>query len=239
MKQCRASHRLWTYLLFALIFFAGGSARAGTCSNPTGNEGAYIYNTDYHVMQFCNGTTWMSMGSSGTGTGMTLISTQTASASASLQFTNLPTSYNTLWLNCSGMEPGTATVALQLQVGEGATPTWETASYNYGDTLSSSVSGGSNTNATAASAIQLDQGLDGTSTSYSASYEILINNVSNTTFYKSILYQSAAYVATNGGYYNNNGAGVYTGDTNAITAVRVQYSSGNISVGKCSLYGMN
>jgi hypothetical protein len=37
------------------------------------------------------------------GGGLTLISTQTASNSASLQFTSLPTSYNTLFLNCSNV----------------------------------------------------------------------------------------------------------------------------------------
>src|SRR5437868_12388226 len=40
-----------------------GSAHAG-CSGPAGNEGDFIYNGDYHVMQYCNGTAWMQMGSS-------------------------------------------------------------------------------------------------------------------------------------------------------------------------------
>jgi hypothetical protein len=36
-------------------------ARAA-CSNPAGAEGNQVYNTTYHVMQFCNGTDWVAMG---------------------------------------------------------------------------------------------------------------------------------------------------------------------------------
>ena len=52
---------LWPYLLFALIVLAAGSARAA-CSNPTGNETEFRYNTDSHTYQFCNGTTWIAVG---------------------------------------------------------------------------------------------------------------------------------------------------------------------------------
>lgn len=39
-------------------------ARAANCSLPSGSapEGAVLYNTDHHVMQYCNGTNWMRMG---------------------------------------------------------------------------------------------------------------------------------------------------------------------------------
>jgi hypothetical protein len=55
------SPTLWPYLLFALIVLAAGPARAA-CSSPTGNERDFRYNTDYHTYQFCNGTTWISLG---------------------------------------------------------------------------------------------------------------------------------------------------------------------------------
>lgn len=32
------------------------------CSSPTGTEGAYFYNVDYNVMQYCNGLNWIAMG---------------------------------------------------------------------------------------------------------------------------------------------------------------------------------
>ena len=82
MKQFMALLRLSPVLLFALACLAAGQARAG-CTNPTGNESDMTYNKDYHTMQFCNGTTWMSMSGGGPGSGpMSLISTQTASDSA-------------------------------------------------------------------------------------------------------------------------------------------------------------
>jgi hypothetical protein len=38
---------------------SGGS---GSCSNPTGVEGAMLYNTDYNKVQFCNGSAWAAFG---------------------------------------------------------------------------------------------------------------------------------------------------------------------------------
>jgi len=38
------------------------------CANPVGAEGENIYNADYHTMQFCNGTNWVSMAASGMAT---------------------------------------------------------------------------------------------------------------------------------------------------------------------------
>lgn len=36
------------------------------CTSPAGVEGETVYNTDYAVMQFCDGTNWVSMAASGT-----------------------------------------------------------------------------------------------------------------------------------------------------------------------------
>src|SRR5213076_1544280 len=55
--------RVLSFLLLTVLAVAvfPGSAHAG-CSGPAGNEGDFIYNGDFHVMQFCNGTAWFSMG---------------------------------------------------------------------------------------------------------------------------------------------------------------------------------
>ena len=37
---------------------------AHACTNPTGDEGEIAYNSDHNVMQFCNGTNWVSMAAS-------------------------------------------------------------------------------------------------------------------------------------------------------------------------------
>lgn len=48
---------------------AAGSAFAA-CTSPNGTAGDQFYNTTYNQMQFCNGTSWVNMGSSGTISGI-------------------------------------------------------------------------------------------------------------------------------------------------------------------------
>lgn len=43
---------------------------SGTCSSPSGTGGTMLYNTDYKVMQYCNGAEWVAMSKIG-GTGGT------------------------------------------------------------------------------------------------------------------------------------------------------------------------
>lgn len=50
-------------LLFPVVFVAGTASAA--CTDPVGSAGDTLYNTDYATMQFCNGTTWISMAASG------------------------------------------------------------------------------------------------------------------------------------------------------------------------------
>ncbi len=43
------------------LYLAAPTAAIAACSNPTGEEADIVYNADYHVAQFCNGTNWISM----------------------------------------------------------------------------------------------------------------------------------------------------------------------------------
>jgi hypothetical protein len=225
-----------------LVFLLAVRPAFAACTSPAGAETQIIYNQDYHTFQFCNGTAWMSMSGGGPGTGpMSLISTQTASASASLQFTSLPTTYNTYLLNCNALLPATNAVHLQLQFGEGATPTWETASYRY--TVGGATDGSSwgVTTSTSATMIQLDGGtatLTSTASWGGANFQVWISNVAGSTQDK-IADWTGGFGGNTPNLAMTSGAGIYTGDTNAITAFRVQFSSGNITSGTCSLYGVN
>src|SRR5206468_7088904 len=75
-----------SFLLLTVLGVAvfPGSAHAG-CSGPAGNEGDFIYNGDYHVMQFCNGTAWFSMGG---GSGPTGPPASPAGSSGQVQYDN-------------------------------------------------------------------------------------------------------------------------------------------------------
>ncbi len=58
----------WQLMSALALFFASGvlhPAHAADCTNPSRPEGAIVYNSDYHTMVFCNGTTWISMAASG------------------------------------------------------------------------------------------------------------------------------------------------------------------------------
>jgi hypothetical protein len=55
-------------LLAALALFLPASAFAA-CASPTGNAGDMIYNSAYHIYQYCNGTNWIAVGKQGAGGG--------------------------------------------------------------------------------------------------------------------------------------------------------------------------
>jgi hypothetical protein len=98
------------------VVLFGSPAGAANCKAAI--TGAIRYNSTNPGLQYCDGTTWQAVG------GMTLISTQTASASASLLFTTAAStfsnSYNTLFLNCSGLLLTATGHNIALNVGEGA-----------------------------------------------------------------------------------------------------------------------
>lgn len=213
-----------------------GLVFASACSNPNGNEADQFYNQAYHTWQFCNGSNWVAEGAAGGSGGPMLISTQTASSSASLQFTNLPTSYNTLFLNCPGLVGSANPTNILVNLGEGAGPTWKTGGHYtvnlIGNWVGSSVYGWSNTAAT-----DLTSGGNNVNT-YPTTVRMYIDNVGSSTVYKiaHIFYSEDD---------NSNGIGYWfttsywNSDTNPVTGIEVVASGGTISSGTCSLYGMN
>ncbi len=54
------------YLFFLIFAFLPAPAHA-TCINPVGDHGDMLYNRDHTVMQYCNGTNWISMDASRSG----------------------------------------------------------------------------------------------------------------------------------------------------------------------------
>jgi hypothetical protein len=173
---------------------------------------------------------------------------QTASNSATLQWTNLPTTYNTLLLSCSGLIVATNATNLGVQVGESTGPTWETSSYIFTDVLSaggSSSSSGSTTNCTSTedsgdtSRVSFNCGtndmINGSAQPTIANYTI--NNISSSSLYK-VIHGTNEYWSGSNIINAGTASGVYTGDTNPITAIRVIAAAGNISSGTCSLYGL-
>lgn len=160
---------------------------------------------------------------------MILISTQTASSSASLQWTGTGNNY---YLSCQNMVNAAAGHTLYIEFGEGSTPTWEQANYNnYWGTPASAVSGGTG--------IILAYG---NSAAPGASAEVHLFSLSSSSVEKMATGTWMEFDNDDSVFYGGTIGGYYTGDTGAITAVRVIVgtgASGNITSGTCSLYGMN
>jgi hypothetical protein len=223
-------------LILLAYLVAAGPVYAGTCSNPAGKEADIQYNGDFHTYQFCNGSNWMAYGAIGSTGGLYLISTQTASASASLQFTSLPTSYNTLFLNCSDLIFSNSSAARYFRVGEGAGPTWESgAHYTFSVWWTDPGSNGFNSNTTA---VDITRANPSSSTTVPFSMKLYIDNVSSSTVYKNVTWNYAGADGSNN-YFAVGGTSFWNSDTNPITGLEVVPSVGTITSGQCSPYGMN
>jgi hypothetical protein len=232
--------RAWLSLLILLECLAAGTVHAA-CTSPAGNEADQFYNKDFHTYQYCNGTSWVAFGG-GFGSGAySFISTQTASASASLQFTNLPTSYNTLFLNCTGLLTSVSTSSspyFRVGEGTGGSFAWESAAHY---TVSSFYSGSGGDNGGGGLTNATDLTSDAGSGNYSTSplsMKAYIDNVGSSTLYKNVVWQKT-FGDSGNEYYYNPGAGYWNNDTNPITGLEVAAQSGNLTSGTCSLYGMN
>ena len=210
------------------------------CSNPPGVERNQIYNNDSHTYQFCDGTKWVSMSGIGTSGPFTFISTQTASSSESLQFTNLPSTYNTLFLNCNGIITSVNTVIPELQVGEGSPTTWKTENhYTATGQFSSARAGGSCPSTTTSQNLFYCNGLLPADPTAPFSLKAYIDNVGSSSTYKQIIANTYFYWSTIPGEANFNYTGYWNADTNPITGIQLVAAGGTFKSGQCSLYGMN
>ena len=217
----------WQYPAYQL-----GSTTSG-CSSTNAGQVQYTSGT----LEVCNGSSWVSVDSSG----ISFISTQTASNSSSLQFTNLPTSYSTLFLNCSGLFTSiSGNGSLQLYVGEGSTPTWETAS-DYTGLGSWACNNGSGT-----SYGQSDSEETGTSliSPYDTpttvtSFKLYLYNYNSSTVLKTAYFQAAQINGSNASMCWANGTSNWPVDTNPITGLELKPTSGTINAGECTLYGLD
>ena len=63
--QCRSDKtpsRHFTGCLVALLLSLLPVICHADCANPTAAESKVMYNSTYHILQFCNGTNWIAAG---------------------------------------------------------------------------------------------------------------------------------------------------------------------------------
>jgi hypothetical protein len=172
---------------------------------------------------------------------MSLISTQTASGTASLQFTGLPSTYNTVFLNCAGLLLS-ADEAILVQVGAGATPTWKTSNnYSMSSIYTATAFDDSSVFNTTTNNDLTGGALFSDSATNPLSLKLYLDNIGSSSITKLATYSTAGSKdspASSYGIYTITGMGFWKGDTNPVTAIRLITTGGNITAGTCSLYGM-
>jgi hypothetical protein len=204
-----------------------GDGGAG-CSTTT--KSAIRYNSATPGIDFCNGTAWISLSS------MRLIGIQTASSSTTLQFTSLPTTYNTLYLDCDGLLSSTTGAFFYIRIGESTGPTWETGAHY---TSEYEYSGQNANNASAGNATGTDMG-NGSAfyNTIPSSIKFYIGNTASTTTYKMATFFFSDSDA-NDPTYETEGSAYWNNDKNAVTGLQISASTGTIASGTCNLYGLN
>jgi hypothetical protein len=181
-----------------------------------------------------DGTTWTSAAVSG-GSAITLISTQTANnTSTFLTFTNIGTYKQYILIISNLTDTNSSSNDWFLQYGTGATPTWQTSSYEWASNLARTTSQ-TTTSSSSDSGIVLTR--NGTYNAYGATGKIVLGNLSNTTVYKCIC-NTIAYSDYTGTWSNLSTTGTWSGGTSAITAIRIKGTSNFVS-GTASLYGFS
>lgn len=215
----------------ALSLFAF-NARADLTINGLG-AGAAVSGTDiFPAYQGANPATGVTGAQIKTyvGSAVTLVSTLTANNTAtSIAWTGL--TGNEYIIRCQNLTASNTSDQIDLQFGEGGTPTWETSGYNLSayytslGTVGVAPAGGANQSGMIMLTTETAKGVSGT-----INFHSLATNASHTW---------DGEIET-GSYYLLHGSGTYATDTTPITAIRfIENNSHNLSSGSCSLYSVS
>jgi hypothetical protein len=174
-------------------------------------------------------------GSGGAGA-LTLISTLTATNSAgNLAWAGLAI-YTNYLLVISGLVVSATTTKLYLQFGEGGSPTWETANYQWAEDWYSTATQSGNGNASDVG-IRIGAALDGNN-AVRLTMDCVISNLLSAAQYVAAAWKGGGLNPA-GTFAGVVGSGVYSGDkTTGKTAIRLITDTGNLVSGSVSLYGI-
>lgn len=209
------------------------AARPAAPSVPTGGLAVY-YETDTGgtFVYDLNGTAWVQVNSSTSA--LSLISTLTASNSASLAWTGL--SSQTSWrLVGRLLVPATASIALELQVGTGAGPTYITTNYSYATNTVKSTGTTVAAGGTTANGFVCHTAGNNANSAPGISFDMTITT-DNANYAQSVFTSEEKDALGN---FDATSGGGTVAVSAAITAFKLIATSGNITSGTASLYSLS
>jgi len=166
---------------------------------------------------------------------MILLQTQTvSSAVGQVDFTSNLGTYDTVRIVWSGVSPATDDVGLRLRVSTDGGSSYLTSTYaGSGEYI---YSGGSNAGYSNETSTHILGGNYGNGSTESISGFVELNNLASTSLHKTIQSFST------GVHDSGNGLGAWFASTvqqtSAVDGLRIYFTSGNITAGKFSLYGV-
>ena len=176
------------------------------------------------------------------GSSMVLIETKSVGTVASLDFTaGITSTYDRYEIDINGVFPISNSVHLIFEVSQDGGSTWKTGAsdYRWGRQFFalSATPSLSATGSNGDTSINLFPQVANTNSQDAQKGKIILFNPSASSMLKFVQWDISGNQA--GTYYKLEGLGMYQTDANAINAVRIRYSSGNINVlGSVCLYGI-
>jgi hypothetical protein len=171
----------------------------------------------------------------GGGGGLVLLEQHTASSSATLDFTSfISGTYDDYLFRIVNLVPASNNVSLQMRVGTGGGPTWDTSgNYSYGMLYSGIGDSPTQSSGTGQTAIDLAHSISTTANCHTNGQINLMNPGGSAFKFIEGKLQSVAA----GSLYQWANSGSW-GGTSALTGVRFFFSSGNIASGTIRVYGL-
>jgi hypothetical protein len=184
-----------------------------------------------------NGAGSITIASSGGGGGLTWLASATASTSSVINFNNiLSSTYDNYLIVGENIVPDTSSNALEVQIGVGATPTYETSNYNGSGIASDDSSIDAYTSSSSYFLIGGSVAEWNDTSTNTGSIFLQITNINNASNYKTLTGQAGFYNETP--TYSTVIISQAWLQATVLTSIRFQMNAGNILTGTFKIYGM-